>query len=519
MSVGHSTRRGGASATPAALGRTPPHLLPDREELSTMAYGTPHAQHVGSPPQRDAKFRSPVRSMSHAWTDGKGYIPPPSSVGARSPSPIGPVERGSLSERVVLKASSKQCPYGWHGSPEKVAVVEKPVPVPMRSAEQDSELRLMRQQLQMALEQVHTLKADNTSLRNVVRPNPHEAPPQVIPVEVAGQPIHQFLSKIDEVISHHETVLSHPGGLLSPSTAAALSPAGAASPRAAAAAGGDDAVSAVKLQRQLDASAKQVAAQQTRIAELTARLKHREEHIESLTKSLIDLGQHNARLQAQVRGIVNEPPRTAMVSESAAVEGMPPLAILKKVEEQQRAIRAKDEVALQQFDRASLPRAAAGAAAAADADADSPPAAPAVGKDSDMATILAAIDDHRQRADQIVELNRASRALVQKYQEAEQEKEVVEEPAAEAPEDAGRVPAPTSPPIQAPPPPRADQLSAALAAHGWVPRFDANLQRSYFYNDARGEVCWTVADTGVDLASALPADPDNILSPSRKGDA
>eukprot|EP01062_Namystynia_karyoxenos_P081195 TRINITY_DN8872_c2_g1_i1.p3 TRINITY_DN8872_c2_g1~~TRINITY_DN8872_c2_g1_i1.p3 ORF type:complete len:360 (+),score=128.17 TRINITY_DN8872_c2_g1_i1:93-1082(+) len=159
-----------------------------------------------------------------------------------------------------------------------------------------------------------------------------------------------------------------------------------------------------------------IAALQGRVRELEGRLQQREEHIGSLTRSLIDMGQLTARLQAGVREIVNTPP--------AAPPELPPACA--EAASMQRRVRGLDEANAQREARLleAMEKVVRSPQRAGEA-------VPSVGE------VLAALEEHRDRAREIAELNRRSLPLLRA--------------AAFAPAPAAE---PAAPPAPLPPPPQ-----------------------------------------------------------------
>ena len=226
------------------------------------------------------------------------------------------------------------------------------------------------------------------------------------------------------------------------------------------------------LRAQLQQAHTTAAEQTQRIKDLEARLLQREDHIDTLTRSLIDLGQHSSkyvsqpyhtptpqlqpRLQQQVQTIVNEPRNEVDVSGIDASAIVSPNQALQGLEQKQAMVKQLDDAIIDQFETklSSRPNSA-----------------------QDMGAVLSAIEDHRVRADQIVDLNKQSMGLLKSFYQAEAQEAV--------PTVDQRAPSPVR---------LSSTAENVLATGEWVQRFDEALQRTYYYNEARNRVSWNLED-------------------------
>ena len=341
-----------------------------------------------------------------------------------------------------MSAQGKSCPYGWHASPERPTEV---VEVITRDVPQDQ--TLIKQQLQIALEQIRGLREENQSLKMTSpRMMTHAiTPPSIFHDE--GNMIN-IVSNIDKVIKHHEQI------------------AAAETTSAAFGVDGTEVLSPARpanfIQLKLDQANQTIDSQKSRITELEERLAQREIHIDTLTKSLIDLGQHNSKLQSQVVSIVNEPSR----SEPQPLE-LPPSNALQEIQEKQSLIKKLDEKVesgVQNMKKLHL---------AANPSTGTP----------DYKGIMCAIEEHKTRADQIVSLNKQSMSMLRSYYLNQGEEVIAEELPMESQDisllrstSAGESPA----------------AQLLLASGRWVRDYDKSLGKYFYYSPSENRISWDI---------------------------
>ncbi|KAJ9465976.1 hypothetical protein DIPPA_20073 [Diplonema papillatum] len=261
------------------FGSIPPHLLPNRTDPV-----------IQSPSKQGLAYHPSASSRGTLNPYQRGPSTPTARLTNRSRARTGNQKKtrslsGSLSPgraaslRRRLAGQGRSSPH--FGVGEKAVFVQSPV--------NTNDLTTTKKQLGAAVEKLRR-KRDKILGSTPQKKALNEA--NTMEVTSPGSPsMHKLFTNIDDVILHHSRVVCTDGSRIERLPNGELSLETVSPPRQQTALSQGDVGTLRKL---LDQANETVEQHKARIHELEQRLSQREEHIDTLTHSLIDLGQHSS---------------------------------------------------------------------------------------------------------------------------------------------------------------------------------------------------------------------------------